>query len=349
MGEYPWRDPRGPDTLRRAVTWVCYLSHQLCSLLCVYVAKRSRSTGTAQYTTKLSPANIWALGMNFSFFAMRFVHSAWSLDGLSGELPFWAPELAGLLIVIVIMLMENESRGLVFGWRWPLHEAGSYLAKRYHGYIFSFFIVQALWYHPTLSITSHAVEYAHLALLLTQSSLFYTRQHLNPYWKALLETMIVLHAIPLAETPLSIYTLVPESSRAWCAFLFGLLIVICATPLFGLPAYAKLRSHYKVVPILTVLGSIIGVYYRDSFKDLQLLLLIPGLLYMGTMVFSSALMAWCAVVTVFSERNWSRARRTELAILERYACYWVRERESVCVCVCVCVCVLLCVCVCLYQ
>ena len=71
----------------------------------------------------------------------------------------------------------------------PSLEGAGYLLRRYHGYGFSFLIIHVFWFHPPVATLTHAIGYFHSAMLLVQSSAFYTRLHLNPYWKLLLEVL----------------------------------------------------------------------------------------------------------------------------------------------------------------
>ncbi|KAJ1473637.1 hypothetical protein T484DRAFT_1835283 [Baffinella frigidus] len=107
-----------------------------------------------------------------------------------------------LLLLVLIIVMENDSRGVLLGAKMPSLEGVGYLLRRslegvgyllrrYHGYGFSMLIIHVFWFHPPVATLSHAIGYFHSVLLLVQSSLFFTRLHLNPYWKLLLESLFL--------------------------------------------------------------------------------------------------------------------------------------------------------------
>jgi hypothetical protein len=101
----------------------------------------------------------------------------------------------------VILVLQLEHRGLVLGRKIRFLDGATYLLRRYHGYVLAYLAVQQLWFHPWVATSAHAVGLAHSVLLLAQSSLIHTKMHLNPYWCLLLEAFILLHALPLRESP----------------------------------------------------------------------------------------------------------------------------------------------------
>ena len=68
-----------------------------------------------------------------------------------------------------------------------------------------------------------------------QSSLVYTKLHLNPYWCLLLESFLLLHALPLRESPYGYFSLFPASygtldrDAPFRAYLSGTLVILCIT------------------------------------------------------------------------------------------------------------------------
>ena len=189
-GQYLWvtRPPAYPEEtparnsklkiarrLHLAVRWVCYVSHQLSTFLCIYAAQASRDTRRQLpgeeprvFTNNLRPINLWLLVINWCFLAIHALNSHYHFDGLAAEMSFWSPQLAMLLMVAIIIVMEIDSRGIIAGYKPSLYQGGVYLLRRYHGYIFSYFIIHQLWFHPWLACVSHVIGIAHSVLLLAQ-------------------------------------------------------------------------------------------------------------------------------------------------------------------------------------
>ena len=52
-------------------------------------------------------------------------------------------------MLIIVLMMEAPRRGLFFGnpaMTWNLEATD--VAKRYHGYVFSWAVIYTFWYHP---------------------------------------------------------------------------------------------------------------------------------------------------------------------------------------------------------
>ena len=89
--------------------------------------------------------------------------------------------MQAFLLVVMIVVMESDKRGIVAGRGLSLYEGSTYLLRRYHGYVFSYIAIHQLWFHPWVRTQAHAIGLAHSVLLLTQSSLVFTRTRSHTY------------------------------------------------------------------------------------------------------------------------------------------------------------------------
>ena len=56
--------------------------------------------------------------------------------------------MQAFLLVVMIVVMESDKRGIVAGRGLSLYEGSTYLLRRYHGYVFSYIAIHQLWFHP---------------------------------------------------------------------------------------------------------------------------------------------------------------------------------------------------------
>lgn len=310
VASYVWRRQH-VASLDRIAVWCCYAAHQFSSWACLFIAQRLH--GNKRYVSKLRAMNIWALVMNASFVSIHILHSATTFSSLSQDISFWSAQVCSILIIVIAIVIDNQSRGVFLGKRLPLADGAAYLLRRYHGYAVSYLIILSFWYHPVMATSGHAIGVAHSVLLLTHSSLFYTRLHLNPYWRLLLEGILVLHALPLASSPFALFTLLPPDPSSWKGFLLGLLLVFATTQCFALPQWRLLSPKFRFLPLLCCLVLFLAVYQPSNFEGAASVLLLPALLYLGALLYRSLLLLVCWLATLVSSRDFSSAQPTLLA------------------------------------
>jgi len=114
-----------------------------------------------------------------------------------------------------------------------------------------------------MSTATHALGFTHIAMVLAQGGLSQTTMHLNPYWKGLLEVMIILQAAPLATDPCNLYTLLPLSRYMSSALLFGILLYSTCTVVWGLPIFKSLPMLAKAIPLVVVIAAA-GIHYAQG-------------------------------------------------------------------------------------
>ena len=118
-------------------------------------------------------------------------------------------------MLVMILILENKRRGVFFGKSVSALEQSRYALKKYHGYYFSWAIIFTFWFHPAEPTLGHLWGFFYTTLLMVQSSLFFTRAHLNKYWTGTLEVMVLFHGTVVAI----------QTDTVWPMFFFGFLTI----------------------------------------------------------------------------------------------------------------------------
>ena len=217
---YEWKLPN-PTLWTRALVWGLYLAHQATLWGLIWWAQARRPG----YGSGLHRLNVLALLANAGFVLLHVVQTHVSYDGLAQDVSIWSSQGAVIVMLVWILLIENPRRGLVFGAKVPMGSELKRFVRRYHGYFFAWAIVYTFWYHPAVSTTGHLWGFFYTMLLLVQSSLFFTRAHLNRYWTFVLEATVLVHGALVA---------VGQGGGLWPMFAFGFGGLIVMTQMHGL-------------------------------------------------------------------------------------------------------------------
>lgn len=217
---YYWQLPE-PTALTRLTAWGGYLLHQFTIWGLIAYAQRQ---GT-RYTAGLHPVNIVALGANALFVLLHLGQTHLTYDGLAQDVPLWTSFGSVAALLVIVLIMENQRRGLFFGHKVKWLEEPGRALRKYHGYFFAWAVIYTFWYHPMESTGGHLVGIFYTALLMLQGSLFFTRIHTNRWWTVFLEVLVVVHGSLVA---------VLQANGMWPMFLFGFLGVFVITQMHGL-------------------------------------------------------------------------------------------------------------------
>jgi len=256
---YPWQLAE-PGFWSHATAWAGYLLHQLTLWGVIW---KAQSSGL-RYTTTLKPINVFALLATGGFVLLHFVQTHLFYDGLAQDVPEWTAMWSVILLLLVVMLMENRRRGLVFGV--PVGgfvEAAGMIARRYHGYYFAWATIYTFWYHPMVFTEGHALGFLYMFLLLVQGSLMFTRAHVNRWWTLTLEGLVVLHGVIVAFM---------NVDGMWHMFGFGLAGIFFVTQSFGL-GWKRSTSFALLGLYVAVL---VGFYSRWGWQDFPAVFRILG-------------------------------------------------------------------------
>jgi hypothetical protein len=261
-----------PTFWSRATSWGFYLMHQLSLWGMIYYAQ----TRIRRYSDGLRPFNLMALGVNAFFVLLHLLQTHLWYDGLAQDVSIWSSQGSVIVLLIWVLLMENDRRGLFFGARVPLSKQVMRAAKKYHGYFFSWAVVYTFWYHPAEALSGHMFGFFYTTLLILQGGLMFTRAHTNRYWTLFLEVVVLAHGTMVAVT---------QGAGLWPMFFFGFGGVFVITQMHGLGWSRWLR----LTVLLAYLGGALFVY-AGNLGQIFMILSIPFIDYLG--VFLLAGLFW---------------------------------------------------------
>ncbi len=275
---YYWKLPE-PTLWSRATAWGFYLLHQLTIWGLIYYAQRSRP----RYTTGLHKFNIAALAASAFFISLHFVQTHLWYDGLAQDVSVFSSQGSVIVLLVWVLLMENNRRGLFFGKKLPFKQEIIRFARKYHGYFFAWATIYTFWYHPMEPTSGHVIGFFYMFLLLLQGSLFFTRIHTNRWWTFFQEAIVLLHGALVA---------VMQGNGMWPMFAFGFggMLVITQMHGLGLPRWAKWAI------LIGYIAAALGVYAVRDLAMIHQITWIPIIEYLGVLVLAGIFAAglWVA-------------------------------------------------------
>jgi hypothetical protein len=225
--------------------WLGFAIHQLLIWGTIYYAQRTYSK--RDYSSTLRPVNWIALGINFVFIVLHYFQTMFFYDAIAQDIPSWTAQFAVALMLIVILGMENQRRGLFFGKKIGFRKAFTDGLRKYHGYFFSFAVIYTFWFHPMIPTLGHLVGFIHVILIMAQGSLMFNRAHLGKKWMFLLEILVLPHAFQVA---------VNQGKDMWPMFMLGFATIFIVTQMHGL----GLKTWVKRAFYASYIGIILIVY-----------------------------------------------------------------------------------------
>jgi hypothetical protein len=256
---YYWKLPT-PDTMARLTSWGLYFAHQIAMWSIIWYAQ----SRVRKYAPNggLHRINLIALGVNALFIVLHFVQTHLWYDGLAQDVSIWSSQWSVILVLVWIMLIENNRRGIFFGKKLPIGKQIIAFARKYHGYYFSWAIIYTFWYHPMEATPGHLLGFLYTFLLLLQSSLFLTRIHVNKWWMFMQEIIVLAHGTIVA---------IVGGNNLWPMFFYGFFGVFIITQMHGL----GLRRWMKGALVAIYVGSAVIVYSDRGLKRVWELSAIP--------------------------------------------------------------------------
>jgi hypothetical protein len=234
-----------PSVWTRASAWIAYGLHQVIIWYLIWRAQ----TGDYKYSSNLHWFNIAALATNAIFITVHLVQTHVWYDGLAQDVPEFTSQASVVLMLVAILIMENQRRGMFFGARLPLAKDATRAIRKYHGYYFSWAILYTFWYHPMDITGGHLLGFLYMFMLMLQGSLFFTRVHVNPRWTVISEISVVAHGVMVAVL----------AGQEWPRFFAGFLGMFVITQMHGL----GLSKTTRWVLGLLYIG-IVGTVYSQT-------------------------------------------------------------------------------------
>lgn len=263
---YYWKLPE-PTLATRLSVWGMYLAHQFASFGLIWYAQ----TRVKKYTGGLHPVNWAALAVNALFVVLHFVQTHIWYDGLAQDVSIFSSQGSVIVMLIWIMLMENNRRGLIAGKRLPIGKRVIDFARKYHGYFFSWAIIYTFWYHPMETTPGHLMGFFYTFLLLLQGSLFLTRIHVNKWWMFVQEIVVLAHGTIVA---------ILQGNNMWPMFFYGFAGVFIITQMHGLGLSRRVRWLIFGAYAL----SAVVIYSGRGVNRLWELTAIPMIDYLGVVI-----------------------------------------------------------------
>jgi hypothetical protein len=263
---YFWKLPEA-TFWSRATAWGFYLLHQFTLWGLIYYAQ----TQVKSYSPGLHKVNVLALGANAFFILLHFVQTHIWYDGLAQDVSIWSSQVSVVILLVWVLLMENNRRGMFAGKKMPISKQIIEFARKYHGYYFAWATVYTFWYHPMENTPGHLVGLFYMFLLLLQGSLFLTRIHVNKYWTVVQEVAVLIHG-----TLVAVY----QGNGIWPMFFFGFAGIFVLTQMHGL----RLRNWAKWVIFAAYLVGAVLVYNVRGWNKAYELISIPLIEYLGVVV-----------------------------------------------------------------
>ena len=255
---YYWKLPIR-DNMIMLIAWVLYGLHQISIWLLLLQQKKAPS---------LKGAIILLLTNGF-FVLLHLLQTQFFYDGLAQDSPVWFPQVLVIIVLVFILILRSDKRGLFFGKPLKGYFNFKQLLRKYHGVFASFAIIFTFWFHPMVSTGGHLIGFFYLFLLLVQVSFAFTSLHTNRYWIFALELGVLFHGTLVA---------VGQGNHMWPMFLFGFGFLAVVTQIYdlGLKVFhiRALQAFY--------LATLIYVYALSEFSSvdkMQQVLYIPLIEY----------------------------------------------------------------------
>ena len=222
-----------PNAMAQLTAWLGFAIHQLLIWGTIYYAQKHYTK--RDYQDKLRPVNVTAVLINLVFIILHYLQTMFFYDAIAQDLPSWTAQFAVALMLIVVLGMENQRRGLFFGRKVKFRRAFTDGLRKYHGYFFSFAVIYTFWFHPMIATLGHLVGFIHVVLVMAQGSLMFMRAHLNKRWMFLLEILVLPHAAQVA---------INQGADLWPMFFFGFAAIFLITQMHGLGLKPWVRQAF---------------------------------------------------------------------------------------------------------
>lgn len=259
---YAWM-LRNPSFWTHATAWLGYTLHQIAIWGILYYAQSQKP----RYSHNLHKFNILALATNAFFIILHLLQTHIWYDGLAQAVPEWTSQWSVILVLVIVLLMENQRRGLILGKKAPFLKEAGRAVRKYHGYYFAWAITYTFWYHPMEFTSGHLLGFFYMFLLMLQGSLFYTRAHVNKWWTLVQEVFVIFHGTMVS---------LMNDDGLWTMFLFGFAGLFVFTQMYGLGLSQWQRWFFWGLYI----GGIIVTYSARGWDKWNELIRIPATEYL---------------------------------------------------------------------
>lgn len=265
---YYWKLP-DPTFWTRFTAWGGYLLHQFFIWGLIFYAQRK----ALSYTKTLKPINVLALFGTLGFVALHWVQTAVWYDGLAQDVSVFSSQGSVIILLVMVLVMENNRRGLFWGKKVPMLDEPGRVFRRYHGYVFAWATIYTFWFHPMENSSGHLIGFFYTFLIMIQGALMFTTMHVNKYWRVVMEVFVLFHGTMVAFM---------LGQEAWPMFMFGFAGLFIITQMHGL----DLKEWQKWGFLALYIGGILWVYSERGFGQINEVIRIPMIEYLLAFLFA---------------------------------------------------------------
>lgn len=265
---YFWKLPL-PRLWATVTMWTLYAAHQILCWVLIY--RLQHRSALRPQGDRIGRYNAALLIVNGVFILLHMLQTRFFYDALAQYVPVFSSQYSVIGMLALMLILANVRRGLFFGKKVRLPQAGVAGIGKTHGYYISWAIVYTFWFHPMDGTWSHLLGFLYLMLLMLQMSMAYTKVHTNLKWVTLLEVFVALHGTVVA---------LEAGQMLWSMFLFGFAMMFIVTQMYGVVRHKALRIAITTVyaaAALIVYSGVLGTGHVIS--QIHQLFWIPAILY----------------------------------------------------------------------
>ncbi len=285
---YYWKLPARND-LAMLLVWGLYLSHQFLIWGAIFWASRNLTEYKTSPSKSLTKFNYFVIIVTIAFMAIHLLKTILVFDGLAQDVPIWTSQGSVIIMLVLVLVIENPSRGIFLGKRAgkPFTAQVSGFVRRNHQYIIAWALVYTFWFHPAVNDPQLLTGFFYMFLLFTQVALAYTPVHIDKRWVVTLESWVAIHAIFVAYFNTAFPAI--GSSDMWPMFFSGFAFMFVFTYMYAL----DIKKQYRWLITVLYFGFLVWLYLPTEFggygRDLSRLMMIeflwiPIALYAGAAI-----------------------------------------------------------------
>jgi len=264
---YMWKfRPIDRQSIARITAWSFFLIQFTGNLL--LLAKLKADQGNKE--NGFSVFNVYLLIYNALFIVIHYLHTWIWYDALAQDTPVWSSQGSVIVMLVLILIMENNRRGLFFGKKVPFPKESSRWIMKNHGIFIVLATVFTFWYHPMEFTIPHMFGFLYMYLLFIQMAFARTKYHNNKYFKIILEVTVLFHGTAVA---------LGTGNAPWAMFLFGFAAIFFITQIYGLGLNKKVIIGSQIAFLILILLVYSGVFTDYTIVDINEVFRIPFIEY----------------------------------------------------------------------
>lgn len=284
---YYWKFlPQDKDIWARITAWGFFILHFV--TVAYFIVKLRHNP--KERGTEYSKYNIYLLLINLFYIILHFIHTTIWYDALATDTPVWSSQGSVIVMLILILILENQRRGLFFGKKMPFPKESVKVIRKTHGMYIALATIFTFWFHPMEFLWAHTIGFLYMFLLFIQLSLTRTKMHQNIYWTFALEVTVLVHGTVVAFT---------TQNAPWAMFLFGFAAILVITQIYGVKANKWVIRGTQLIFVLLALITYSGLVGERTWIDINEIFRIPVIDYVLVFAF-----VYGIYLPIFIKQKW---------------------------------------------